>query len=551
MAKGSTSRLLTGLDHYLVSYLIQDLLKIESAMIDLEAIQLLADIPAAQAAKHGSAVAIRFGARETSFAELAALANRIANALHAHHVVAGDRIAVLTKNHDSWYPLCFGTALARACLAPINCRLVAGEIGFILSDAAPHSLFVGEEFFDTALEAVAGLSHPPKLVALYGDHTSFQTFAAWLDDASSAAPAERPILSDPVLQLYTSGTTGLPKGVVLDNANYRTFMELATAVDGFAYGEGETVMIVMPLFHVAGTNISFAALAQGGHIELIKDFNPADAIRLIGEKGVSHTFLAPAMIQMMLQDPSAASGRYHTLKTIAYGASPIAEDVLRRARAQFGCGFVQFYGMTESTGGGSYLSPADHDVPGKLTSCGRPWPHTRMAILAPDGAELGDGEIGEIAIRGGVVMRRYWHREDATRGTLAGDWLHTGDVGYRDQDGFYYVHDRMKDMIVSGGENVYPAEVEGAIMGCPGVADVAVIGVPDDKWGEAVKALVVAAPGVTADPAQIIAWARDRIAHYKAPKTVDFIDALPRNPSGKILRRELRTPYWHGRSRAV
>lgn len=520
-------------------------------MIDLEAIQLLADVPAVQAARQGAAIAVRQDGRETTYAELSATANRIANALRAQGIGAGERVAVLTKNHEGWYPLFFGTALARACLAPINSRLAAGEIAFILGDAAPRVLLVGEDFFGTALEAAAGLANPPELVALYGEHPAFRPFAAWLGDAPASPPAERPQLSDPVLQLYTSGTTGLPKGVVLDNANYRSFLEYGAKVDGFAYDEGETVMIVMPLFHVAGTNISFAALAQGGRIELIKDFNAAEAIHLISEQKVCHAFLAPAMIQMMLQDPAAERGNYATLRTIAYGASPIAEDVLRRARARFGCGFVQFYGMTESTGGGSYLSPADHDLPGKLTSCGRPWPGTEMAILGPDGAALGEGEIGEIAIRGGIVMRRYWNRDAATAETLAGGWLHTGDVGYRDADGFYYVHDRIKDMIVSGGENVYPAEVEGAIMGCPGVADVAVIGVPDEKWGEAVKALVVPAPGEQPDPARIIQWARQRIAHYKAPKSVDFIPALPRNPSGKILRRELRAPFWEGRSRAV
>ena len=520
-------------------------------MIDLEAIRLLADIPAAQAARQGAARAIRFEGRDTSYAELSAATNRIANALGAQGIGAGDRVALLSKNHDRWYPLFFGTALARACLAPVNCRLTASEIGFILGDAAPRVLLVGEDFFEVALAAVAGLAEPPRLVALYGQHPAFETFEAWLGGASDALPAERPQLSDPVLQLYTSGTTGLPKGVVLDNANYRTFLELASEVEGFAYGEGETVMIVMPLFHVAGTNISFSALAQGAGIVLIKDFNAAEAIRLIGAERICHSFLAPAMILMMLQDPGVEHGDYRTLQTIAYGASPIAEDVLRRAQARFSCGFVQFYGMTESTGGGSFLSPADHHVPGKLTSCGRPWPRTELAILGPDGQELGVGEIGEIAMRGGIVMRRYWNRPDATAETLSGGWLHTGDLGYRDADGFYFVHDRIKDMIVSGGENVYPAEVEGAIMGCPGVADVAVIGVPDDKWGEAVKALVVAGPGQTPDPAAVIAWARERIAGYKVPKSVDFIAALPRNPSGKILRRELRAPFWEGRERAV
>lgn len=520
-------------------------------MIDLEAIRTLADIPAAQARRQGEAVAIKFGDRETTFAALDAQTNRVANALAAHGVEPGDRVAVLAKNHDAWFPLFFGTARARACFAPINCRLAAGEIAFILEDAGPRVLFVSDDFFPLAQDAVAGLANPPHLVALCGAHDAFEPLDSWLGDAPSSPPADPPQLSDHVLQLYTSGTTGRPKGVVLDNTNYRSFLEMASAVDGFAYEEGETVMIVMPLFHVAGTNVSFSGLAQGGRLVVVKDFVPADAIRMIEEERVAHSFLAPAMILMMLQAPSSASADFSSLSTIAYGASPIAEDVLRRARATFGCGFVQFYGMTESTGGGTYLSPTAHDLPGKLTSCGEPWPATQLAILDAEGRELGDGEIGEIAIRGGTVMREYWNRPDATAETLAGGWLHTGDVGYRDADGFYFVHDRIKDMIVTGGENVYPAEVESAIMGCPGVADVAVIGVPDEKWGEAVKALVVPAAGEAPDPGAIIAWARDRIAHFKAPKSVDFIPVLPRNPSGKVLRRELRAPYWEGRDRAV
>jgi len=520
-------------------------------MIDLEAIRTLADIPAAQARKRGEAVAVKFGARETSFAELDAASNRVANALLAAGVVPGDRVSALTKNHDGWYPLFFGTARARACLAPVNCRLAAGEIAFILGDAAPKLLFVGEDFFDLALAAVADLTDPPQLVALYGAHPAFESLEVWLGEASAAAPADEPWLSDDVLQLYTSGTTGRPKGVVLANRNYRRFLEMATGVDGFAYGEDETVMIVMPLFHVAGTNVSFSGLAQGGRLVLVKDFVAGDAIRMMTDEQVAHAFLAPAMIQMMLQQPEAEAGDYSQLRSIAYGASPIAEDVLRRARATFGCDFVQFYGMTESSGGGSYLSPSAHDLPGKLTSCGKPWPQTEMAILDGDGRALDDGEIGEIAIRGDLVMKEYWNRAEATTDTVVDGWLRTGDVGFRDPDGFYFVHDRIKDMIVSGGENVYPAEVESAIMGFPGVADVAVIGVPDDKWGEAVKALIVPAAGAAIEAADVVAWARERIAAYKAPKSIDFIDALPRNPSGKVLRRELRAPYWEGRDRAI
>lgn len=520
-------------------------------MIDLEAIRTLADIPAAHARTHGDATAIAFDGRDTSFAELHRRSNRVAHALIAAGIAPGDRVSVLTKNHDAWYPLFFGTALARACLAPINCRLSAPEIAFILGDATPHLLFVGEDFFDVALTAIAGLASPPRLVALYGTHSAIEDIDAWLASAADDAPAVVPALDDDVLQLYTSGTTGMPKGVVLTHRNYRRFMEMATRVDSFAYDEGDTVMIVMPLFHVAGTNVSFAGLAQGGRIVLVKDFDAARVIDILRDERVAHTFLAPAMIQMLLQQPDVGARSYPALGTIAYGASPIAEDVLRRARATFGCGFVQFYGMTESAGSGSYLSPSAHDLPGKLTSCGQPWPEVEMGIADADGRMLGDGAIGEIVIRGDIVMKGYWNRAEATAEALAGGWLRTGDAGYRDASGHFFVHDRIKDMIVSGGENVYPAEVENAIAGCPGVADVAVIGVPDDRWGESVKALVVPAVGATPTSEEIIAWVRARIAAYKAPKTVEFIAELPRNPSGKVLRRELRGPYWQGRDRAV
>lgn len=520
-------------------------------MIDLDAIRTLADIPGAQARFRGEATAIKFGERETSYAALDRQSNRAAHALIAAGISPGDRVSVLTKNHDSWFPLFFGSALARICFAPINCRLAAAEIAFIVEDAGPKLLFVGEDYFDCALQAVAGLASAPRLIALYGSHPEFEPFEDWLGDAAATPPAEKPQLSDDVLQLYTSGTTGRPKGVVLGHHNYRRFLEMASQIDGFAYSEDETVMMVMPLFHVAGTNVSFSGLAQGGRLVLVKDFAPGDAIAMMVQENVAHAFLAPAMIQMMLQQPEATASDYPHLKTIAYGASPIAEDVLKRAQKVFGCDFVQFYGMTESCGGGSTLSPTAHGQPGKLTSCGKPWPETEMAILGGEGQPMADNEIGEIAIRGDLVMKRYWNRDEATAETLAGGWLHTGDVGYRDADGFYFVHDRIKDMILSGGENVYPAEVESAIMGCPGVADIAVIGVPDDKWGEAVKALVVPSADLRPDANDIIAWARTRIAAFKVPKSVDFIDALPRNPSGKVLRRELRAPYWEGHGRAV
>jgi fatty-acyl-CoA synthase len=236
-----------------------------------------------------------------------------------------------------------------------------------------------------------------------------------------------------------------------------------------------------------------------------------------------------------------------------YGASPIAEALLAQAQATFaGCGFTQLYGLTETVGAATALQPADHIAEkGLLRSCGKPYPGIDVKTVDSAGRPTQAGEVGEIVIRGDVVMKGYWNKPEATAAAIRDGWFYTGDAGFFDADGFLYIHDRVKDMIVSGGENIYPAEVENAVFGHPDVADVAVIGVPDDKWGEAVKAIVVLRPGASATAADVIAFARTRIAGYKVPKSVDFIAALPRNPSGMILRRELREPYWAGKQRRV
>jgi len=307
----------------------------------------------------------------------------------------------------------------------------------------------------------------------------------------------------------------------------------------------------MPLFHVAGVNYAVGSLAGGGRLILLPEFDPSAVLRIIEAERVAHVFLVPAMIQMCLQAPEIETADLSSLRSVSYGASPISEAVLSTAKARFDCGFVQYYGMTETTGAGSYL-PMDCHTPDKLRSCGRNWPGLEMRIQDAAGNPLPIGEIGQIAIRGPAIMAGYWKRDDATRETVSPEgWLATGDAGFRDENGYYYVHDRVKDMIVSGGENIYPAEVENAIHGCPGVADVAVIGVPSEKWGEEVKAMVVPSAGAQPSPEEIIAWTRGRIAGFKAPKSVTFIEALPRNASGKILRRELRLPYWEGHGRAV
>jgi acyl-CoA synthetase (AMP-forming)/AMP-acid ligase II len=510
----------------------------------------LADIRTVQAAQRGGHVAVQCEGRTLTYAELDRRADQVTGLLAAAGVKAGDRIAWLGRSHEAFFEIFFGAAKARVCLAPINARLAVPEIAFILQDSAADLFFVTPEFFAAAQAVVAQVDRPIRLIAVRESAEGFDSYEALRDAASPVALAP-PTLEDDVLQLYTSGTTGLPKGVRLDNANYAAFLDLRTQVEGFDYGADDTVLIVMPLFHVAGTNISFSGLAAGGRVILLPEFSPAAVLRLIEAERVAHIFLVPAMINMLLQAPEIEGADLSSLKSVAYGASPISEAVLATATKRFGCGFIQFYGMTESCGAGTFLTPSDHRSE-LLRSCGKPWPNMAVRILGDEGEELGVGEIGEIAIQGGMVMAGYWNRAEATAEAVTADrWLKTGDAGYRDENGYIFVHDRVKDMIVSGGENIYPAEVENAILGCPGVADAAVIGVPDERWGEAVKVIVVAAAGGAPEPQAVIAWARERIAAFKAPKSVDFIDVLPRNASGKVLRRELRKPYWEGRARNV
>tara|TARA_R110002124_G_scaffold32160_1_gene108445 strand:- start:358 stop:1290 length:933 start_codon:yes stop_codon:yes gene_type:complete len=309
----------------------------------------------------------------------------------------------------------------------------------------------------------------------------------------------------------------------------------------------------MPLFHVAGVNIGLIGNVHGTKNIIIKDVDPALILTLIEKEKINIAFMVPAVILFLMQQPAIKTTNVKSIRQILYGASPIAEDVLRQAQDTFGCDFIQLYGLTETTGSATHLPPHAHDPKlGKLRSCGIANPGMEIRIVDEAGKVVAQGDVGEIQIKGPTLMKAYWNKAEATKESINADgWFASGDAGYFDADGYVYIHDRVKDMIVSGGENVYPAEVENALFGHPAVADAAVIGVPDERWGEAVRACVVLKPDASATAEEIIAFAKTRIAGFKVPKAVDFVEALPRNPSGKILRRELRAPFWAGRERMV
>ena len=312
-------------------------------------------------------------------------------------------------------------------------------------------------------------------------------------------------------------------------------------------------LVCLPMFHIGGAGWGIAGLFAGATNHVVREFVPAEILATIQRERLQVMLLVPAMILFLVQAPQIRETDLKSVRLIVYGAAPIPVELLKQAMAVFPCGFQQVYGLTETTGAITLLPPADHDPndPKKLLSCGYAQKGVELRIVGDDGKDVATGQVGEIAVRSQQIMGGYWNLPDATRRAIQGDWFFTGDAGYLDDKGYLYIYDRVKDMIVSGGENIYPAEVESALFGHPAVADVAVIGVPDERWGEAVKAIVVKKLDVDIGAGELIAWARERIAGYKLPKSVDFIDALPRNPTGKILKRELRKAYWGERERQV
>jgi acyl-CoA synthetase (AMP-forming)/AMP-acid ligase II len=515
----------------------------------------LADVVRALAKSRGKEIAFEFEGRQTSFAEFDILTNRVANGLIALGVHRHDRIAYLGKNSDVYFELLLGAMKANVVMTPVNWRLAAPEIAFIVKDCKAPVLFVGPECIAQVRAIRAQLPDLRMVITTEGGEPEWQDYAAWRNAQGSDDPQVEISRQDVAIQLYTSGTTGKPKGAMLSHANLLNLLEAGggEAFDWNQWNEDDVSLVAMPIFHIGGTGWALFSLYYGAKGVITREFDPAKVLDFIEQAKITKIFLVPAAMQFVVRQPRARSVDFSRLKYMLYGASPIPAALLKECIEVFGCGFVQVYGMTETTGTIVALPPEDH-VEGseRMRSAGKALPGVELAILDVDGKRLPPGEVGEIATRSGSNMVGYWNLPEASARTIGRDgWLRTGDAGTLDQDGYLYIHDRIKDMIISGGENIYPAEVESAVCDHPDIAEAAVIGVPDDTWGEAVKAVVVLKPGKQANATDIINFTRSRIAAFKTPRTVDFIAALPRNASGKILRRHLRDPYWTGKDRQV
>jgi long-chain acyl-CoA synthetase len=500
----------------------------------------VADVVREYAASRGDHVAVREGARSLTYAELDERSNRLARSLLDAGVGSGSRVAYLDRTAPEVVELLFAVSKIGAVLVPLNWRLAELELEAVLEDAAPPLLVAGPTYAGVANALAAELEPAPR-VLVTGDE-----YEAWLASGDVRDPGRRGKAGDVVVQMYTSGTTGVPKGVL---TTHRNLAAAAETSPWWQFDADSVSMTPIPMFHIGGIGWAFLGLWNGATTVLVSDFAPEAVLDTMERQRVTNAVLVPTMLRLLTAVPGAAERDFSALRSIAYGASPITTPVLKAALRTFRCSFYGIYGLTESTGGVLQLSPEDHDPGGPrerlLRSAGRPFPWVELRIVDPrTGQHCRAFEVGEVWLRAANVMRGYHRRPEETAAALTPDgWLRTGDGGYMDEEGYVFLTDRIKDMIVSGGENVYPIEVEEALCRHPGVADVAVIGVPDERWGETVKALVIPRDDAAPSADELIAFARERLAGYKLPRSVEFVDELPRTPTGKVLKRDLRARY--------
>jgi len=463
-----------------------------------------------------------------------------------------DRVAYLGKNLPEYFVYLMGGAKINAVSVAVNWRLAVPEMEYILNNSEAKVLLVGDEFLEHLSQM--NLEHIHRVIVL-GDpgETGHSTFDQWIADQPDTDPMLEVSPQDTCYQLYTSGTTGLPKGVELTHDNFMACLSGGLAM--VALAESSVNLVCMPLFHISGSGWGVAGMYFGAHSVLLRDVDLDMILDAIVQHAITHSLFVPAVLQFLLSLPKTRKTDFSSLKSITYGASPITEAVLLDAMDVFGCDFIHVYGLTESTGAITALAPEDHDPGGPrahlLRSCGKAVANHELAIFDAETLEpVPDGEVGEIWIRGPQIMRGYWNNVEATRESIREDgWFRSGDAGYM-QEGYLFIHDRVKDMIISGGENVYPAEIENVLMKHEDIADAAVIGVPSERWGETVKAIVTKADDSLTERS-VIEYCRANLAGYKCPTSVDWMDTIPRNPSGKILKVELRKPYWKDKDRQV
>ncbi len=495
--------------------------------------------------------AIVFDGDHISFETLQERVNRLANAMSELGIGKGDRVAAMQTNCHHLIELYFASAQLDAIYVPINFRAKEDELATMLGIARPDLLFLGERYLP--LVPADGSLTAERIVML--DAPATNGGYAYDDLLANADPDQLHFPEDDeeatTVIMFTSGTTSVPKGAQLTHDSFATF--LLTNVEPADPDVEETNLLTVPMYHVAGLQGALAAIFGGRTLVVMPQFDPEGWMSLVSEHRADRAMLVPTMLKMVMDHPNFSDFDLSSLSVITYGAAPMPLPVIRQAIDRFpGTRFINAFGQTETASTITMLPPDDHDLTGtaeevetklrRLTSIGLPLDDVEVMIVTEDGDPVGGGEVGEIVARGPRMMTGYWGQEDATRDTLKGGWLYTGDLAWQDEDGYIYLAGRARDFIKRGGEMVSPEEVELTLSEHPGVAESAVIGVPDIQWGEEVRAVVVAANQAVTEQ-DLIDFCRDRLAGYKRPRSVVFVDELPRNVMGKVLKRDLRADF--------
>jgi acyl-CoA synthetase (AMP-forming)/AMP-acid ligase II len=505
---------------------------------------------------NGDKLALVIDDDELTYAELDERINRMANALLGLGIVRGDRVAVMDVDSTRMVITAYACGRIGAVFVPINFRLRESEVEYLLSDTEASVFAVGQAYETIAKNVAPRLDQPPRLIThgAGGADWPGMTHDELVMSDSPDAP-DWIVEMDDILQIqYSSGTTGLPKGAVLTN---RTIANRTAGMMAISPRRADDVYYnASPFFHVAGSQFDYMMHTRGGAIVRRSTFQAADVLETLLSRGVTSAFFVPSMINFILQLPGVEQRDFSRLRLIEYGSAPMPVPLLRRALEVFGCEFAQLFGSTE-VGTQVFLYPEDHRPDGseqeakRLGSVGRPAMFAVVRVVDDEDREVEPGVVGEIVSRSGNNLIEYWRKPEASEKALRNGWFHSGDMGTYDEDGYIYLVDRKNDMIIRAGENIYPVEVERVLFQHPAVLDVAVIGVPDDEWGEQVKAVVVRKPDAAVEEQELIEYCREHLASYKKPTSVDFVDELPRNASGKVLKREIRAPFWEGRTRSI
>lgn len=493
------------------------------------------------------------GRRRLDFATLATRAEALARGLARRGVTAGARVAVVATNGCAYVEAYFALAWLGAVCVPVNWRLRAGEVRHVLADAEVAGVVVEARFAELVDEALAEGPDCGLRLAIGASGAGWEDFEACVEPAGAALAPARPDPGELAILMYTSGTTSAPRGAMLTHANVAALVD-RWVVELELGGAPDRFLQVTPLFHVGGMLELMSIVRTGAALRLLPEFLPGPALDVLEHEAATHALFVPAMLQWLLAEKGVEARRFPALRRIVYGAAPIEPRTLERALAVFGCGFLQGYGLTETSGVVTVLRPSDHDPagdPARLASAGRALPGLELRVVDASGNDVPTGEPGEVVVRGPQVVPGYWRRPEDDARAFTDGWFRTGDVGRLDEAGYLTLVDRVKDLILVAGENVFPGEVEAALREHPDVEAAAVIGIPNAHWGEEVLAVVVPRAGATPGERELVQHCRARLARFKCPTRIELRPELPRNPAGKVQKRELREPHWRDRERRI